>query len=94
MPIFPYYCKHGHETEHLAFRLKDAPATIDCPFCREKAKRGIGLPNFSLSWAKPAVDTWKDAWEDTPLEDGSELQEKMNFKKSGAKPRTFLGGEK
>jgi putative FmdB family regulatory protein len=40
MPIYEYECGKGHKTERF-FRIKERKKFIECPECKERAKRAV-----------------------------------------------------
>jgi hypothetical protein len=46
MPIFDFTCPKGHTTEKVFLTFKEAEETdfIDCPKCKNKAGKQLGIP--------------------------------------------------
>lgn len=87
MPLYAYRCPEDHETERFVVYVKDTPKTVECVECGLEARRIIAPCSFRMKGSVAHPDTAKQAWEGTPLEDGSEMIDKYEFMQKGPKVR-------
>lgn len=91
MPLYVYRCPSGHETEKFVVLIKDTPREVECIYCGKLGERVPAMSSFRFAGVTKHPDTAKQAWEGTPLEDGSEMIDKYKFNKRGPKSRVDLG---
>lgn len=86
-----YRCPQGHETEKWVVLIKDTPKDVECQWCGMTAERIISAGHFRMAGETKKPDTPKQAWEGTPLEDGSDMIDRYKFRKYGPKTRIGMG---
>ena len=73
MPLRLYECIGGHDTEALFDGAY--PKDIDCPECGLMAHYRHSAPAFFVEGSRAPIDTAKEAWSGTALEDSDGINQ-------------------
>ena len=73
MPLREFTCPAGHDTETLFDG--GYPKEMDCPICGLLAHFHLSAPSFFIEGSRAKIDTAKEAWSGTALEDSDGINQ-------------------